>query len=103
MAGWPGRYNESVVKFAGGHIGRIILEVKISEQNEFKRIHGEGKRTKEKGHGQFALFIIVDNLPSFLLGRRLVDSLSASSWPTFRNWKSLFYSWIHCLSHWPRL
>lgn len=66
----------TVVKFAGGHIGRIILEVKICEESEFERIQGEGKMSGKKGHGQFALFIIFDNLPSLLLVRSLVDSLT---------------------------
>lgn len=52
MAGWSGRYKESVVKYAGGYTGRIILEVEIYEESEFERIHGEGKRTKEKDDGQ---------------------------------------------------
>lgn len=97
MAGWPGNYNESVVKYAGGHIGRIILEVKIYEESEFERIHGEGKGTKEKDHGQFSLFIIVDNLPSLLLVRSLVDSPGQ----LLATGNHCFYSWIHCPSHWP--
>ena len=79
-----------MVKFAHGHIGRINLEVKTCEKSEFEKIHGEAKMNRAKGHGQFALFIIFDNLPSLLLVRSLVNSLRVSSWPTFSSWKSLF-------------
>lgn len=90
MTHWPRKDNESMAKFAGRHIERIILKVKIYE-NEFERIHGEGKRAKQsKRSWTCCFFIIFYNLPSFLLVSSLVDSLKVSSWPTFSNWKPLF-------------
>lgn len=91
MTHWPGQDNECMVKSAGRHIERIILKVKIYEENEFERMHGEGKRAKDSKRSRTCcFFIIFYNLPSFLLLSSLVDSLKVSSWPTFSNWKPLF-------------
>ena len=64
--------------------------MKIYEESEFEKTHGEGERGKENKRSQAGCFVIFDSLPFLLLVRSLVASLWVSSWPTFNNQKSLF-------------